>query len=355
MLRSDYNNETIKLVREYLGLSQSAFAKEFKTSQSVLSNIEKGEKQLEDTLVNQLDSLFSEEFFKLEVITPIQKLYYRKFASTSKNLITSFEARLSLMVMTIEKLLDEISVPENKVPNIDLEDFNYDYEYLANEIRIKFGNLRGPINDIVSLLEKNGVIIHFFEFDFIKSDNHKFDGVSTYVSGVPVIFVNNKIPNSRKVFTIAHELGHLILHFDSIIPPSRDIEDEANKFASAFLAPLNEVFRIFRGFNLDKLFYLKNEWKMSAAAILYRAKEIGSIKEDWYRKCVMWISKYRKNEPYEFEVSKPTLLKKMFEIAETELNFSLLHNMGFKEMVRNDLFSVILPPKNVKLKIVLDF
>lgn len=351
-----FNNSTLRLAREYFGLSQTAFGKKFKMSQSVVSNIENGSRPLEQEQIKGLNDFFAEHFFKNKVEIPSQKLFYRKLASTSKSLVIAFEARLTLISMIIGKLLDKVDIPENKLPSIDLEDHNFNYEYLATEIRLKLGVLRGPIDDIVKLLEKSGIIIHFFDFDFISSDNRKFDGVSTYVNGVPLILINNKIPNSRKVFTIAHELAHLIFHFDYIIREDRDKEREANSFASAFLAPKEEVQMYFKGLSKKKLFELKSIWKISAAAILYRSMEIGNINKDWYKKCLFWLSDCRKLEPFEFQLSNPILLKKVIELAREEAGFSFLYDTGLKEEVISELFSNIMPKKiTVLRKVTLDF
>lgn len=354
MAQSEFNSETLKLVRNYYGSSQSAFAKKLNITQSKLSQLENGEKPIDETLLNYLRDDFKEAFFLNQFIVPSQQLYYRKLASTSKSVVSKFEARLTIVSGVIKKLLDDIEIPQSNILSIDAENFNFNFEYIAEQVRLKIGHLRGSIKDIVELLEKNGVIIHFFEYDFIQESSNKFDGVSTYVDGVPIIFINNKIPNSRKVFTIAHELGHLVMHFDYIITPDRDIENEANKFASAFIAPKNEVKGDFKGFNLKKLFALKSEWKMSAAAILYRAKEIGNINEDWFKKCMLWLSKYRKNEPYEFDLSSPKLLKKMIEISANENDFSFLNNIGISEGIKNQLFGTIVEKQETKLKLVLN-
>ncbi|MBT0552555.1 XRE family transcriptional regulator [Riemerella anatipestifer] len=358
MTQSKFNTETLKLTRFYYGLSQTAFAKKLNTTQSKLSQFENGEKLIDEKFLQQIKNLendFLSVFFTKKIYTPAQQLFYRKLVSVSKTMVSKFEARLAIVARVIEELLEEVEFPQNRIKAIDAEDFNFNFEYIAEQTRLSMGHLRGPINDIIKLLEANGVIIHFFDFDFISESNNKFDGVSTYVSGVPVIMINNKIPNSRKVFTIAHELGHLILHFDHIIHPSRDIEREANQFAAAFLAPYIEIKGVFKRFNIDKLFSLKSEWKMSAASILYRAKEIGNINDDWYQKCMFWLSKYRKKEPYEFDLSEPKLLKTMIKLTQDADIFSFRENIGLSENTVNEIFGTILPKKETKLKLHFNF
>lgn len=344
-----FNSESLKLVRDYYGESQTAFARRIGTSQSNLSKIENGELDLTEEQLKKLED-FSVCFFTRNYNSPVKKLFYRKLASVSKTTIYKFEARLTLFSNIVRRLLEEASIPENKVPFIDAEEFNFDFERIAMEMRLALDVPKGSIDEIVSILERSGVIVHFFDYDFITESNRKFDGVSTYVDGVPVILINDKIPNSRKVFTIAHELGHLVMHFDYIIHPDRDIESEANKFASAFLAPKAEAKKEFKNFNLNRLFYLKTLWRISAAAILYRAREIENISDDWYRKCMVWLSKYRKKEPYEFDINKPVLLNKLIEALEKEMQFSFLNDIGINHNIEKELFKTKKYEEELKIK-----
>ncbi len=249
-----------------------------------------------------------------------------------------------------------------QLPKIDINDYyrdvdgeyKTDFEYIATEIRLKFGIGRGPISNIIKLLEEKGIIIHFFDYDFISSDNNKFDGVSFYVKGTPVILVNNKVPNSRKVFTIAHELGHLLLHFDDMISIERDIENEANSFASAFLAPAKDIKSSLRQLNIDKLKSLKIEWNMSIASLVYRAYALGTISQQTLRFWMMKLSPIRKNEPLEFEIDNPKLLKKLFQVLEEQTENGIYKHLGFTEKLRSELFGKDNIPQRTKLKIVLD-
>lgn len=94
----------------------------------------------------------------------------------------------------------------------------------------------GPIDNIVSLLEKNGVIVMFLDVD----DMEKFDGLTMFTTNqAPVIWINRNIPNDRKRFTLAHELGHLVMHLrsENLEKPEDQKEIEANEFAGEFLMP----------------------------------------------------------------------------------------------------------------------
>ncbi|MEW2919975.1 XRE family transcriptional regulator [Muricauda sp. ANG21] len=352
---SFYNSETLKLARDYMGFSQKAFSEQLEVSQATLSNLEKGLKPLDDSLVRKLESVFGDGFFSQSMSNPNLKVHYRASATIAKKYTDLFEARLMLISNHIVKLLDFVEVPENKIPKLDLEDYELDSEYLANEIRSYMGLGRGPIKDLVNLLEKFGVIIYFFDYEFISSQNKNFDGVSFYVKGTPVILINNKIQNARKLFTIAHELLHLIAHNhnDVFISKDRDIEKEANQFASEFLAPKSMLMDEFSNLTLEHLFQLKAYWKISIGAILYKAKET-VMSKDQYRRWVTRLAPYRKNEPNDFEISKPKVLANMIQIVKELFDGeSFYAELGISREKFNELYSTLIEKNNSKLRIII--
>jgi len=362
MENTAYNGFSLKVVRDFYGISQSQFAKLLGISQPVISKLEKGDKNLEEIHIKNFSEYFEPNYFKRNVENVNPKLFYRKLSSVTKSKLGLFESRLNLFYNTIVEALEIVDLDSQSLPRIDIDkyyreidgEYKIDFEYIATEVRLNLGVGRGPINDIIKLLEERGVIIHFFDYDFISSDNNKFDGVSFYVKGVPIILINNKIPNSRKVFTIAHELGHLLLHFDDMISIERDIEFEANNFASAFLAPAKDIKSSLRQLNIEKLKSLKMEWNMSISSLVYRAYTLGTISQQTLRFWMMKLSPIRKNEPLEFELNNPKLLKKLFEVLEEQTNNGFYKHLGFTEKMRVELFGKDNVPYRAKLKIVLD-
>jgi len=88
--------------------------------------------------------------------------------------------------------------------------------------------------------------------------------------------------NERKIFTLAHELGHLLLHPDSFLDSEqKEInkqEKEANAFAGYFLMP-DDFFRKkieeSKGLHLiDLVFHIKRIFKVSYKAVLTRLIEM---------------------------------------------------------------------------------
>jgi Zn-dependent peptidase ImmA (M78 family) len=100
-----------------------------------------------------------------------------------------------------------------------------------------------------------------------------------------IIKVNNCHNPKRQRFTIAHELGHYVFHKednDSFTDTtffrgmSNDgLEYTANKFASELLMPENSVRKLINIQNIRNIADLADKFDVSAAAMLYRVKQIG--------------------------------------------------------------------------------
>ena len=118
-------------------------------------------------------------------------------------------------------------------------------EYYAQEVRCKLG-LAGPIN-IVEAARDLGV-------DVCEEALEGSDGILLKVEGNAVILINsNCVYETRKRFTIAHEIGHFYMPHHNLgkfvctisdIPgyvPDGKLEQEADRFASELLLPLHEL------------------------------------------------------------------------------------------------------------------
>lgn len=163
-----------------------------------------------------------------------------------------------------------------------------------------------PIEDLTGLIEKAGVFIFYCNFE----EDH-IDGVSLQTqNSPPCIFLNANQPNDRIRFTLAHELGHLILHKYA---PSIDMEEEANEFAAEFLIPTEAVQGQLQTTNLKTYATHKLFWKVSMAALIVKSKHIGDISDR--QSATLWrqmsMYGYRKAEPYSLEREHPQRFAKL--------------------------------------------
>lgn len=136
-----------------------------------------------------------------------------------------------------------------------------------------------PIHNIAGLLESNGIKLYPIS---IASNSFFGLSVSPEEDG-PAIVVNvwDRISVERWIFSAAHELGHLLLHFNAfdvdITDEDKEQENEANIFASYFLMP-EDAFKSewinTDGLNIiDRVFKIKRIFQVSYKTVLYRLSE----------------------------------------------------------------------------------
>jgi Zn-dependent peptidase ImmA (M78 family) len=130
----------------------------------------------------------------------------------------------------------------------------------------------GAVRDLSAWIEAAGILI-------VEQDmgTARVDGMSQWAAEHPVILVNSILPTDRKRLTLAHELGHLVMHTTY---GDADVEDQANAFAAEFLMPEQIILPQLRALSLGKLAALKAEWGVSMQAILERAARLGKVSSE---------------------------------------------------------------------------
>jgi Zn-dependent peptidase ImmA (M78 family) len=153
-------------------------------------------------------------------------------------------------------------------------------EQAAEEFRKEYQLGTDPIFNLTELLEDLGIKV--FQYNF---ENDDISGMSAWVNeeeGIAVIFVNTSHPIDRQRFTVAHELGHLILNMDKSLSNS-NIEKCCDRFAAALLIPKNRMYQELgtkrKSIHLKELVFIKEQYGISPQALLYRAKDLDIISE----------------------------------------------------------------------------
>lgn len=322
---STINSEMIKLAREARGLSQGELCEELKVAQGTVSKLENKMMECSDELVEKISSVlkYPVSFFKrTDPVFPSSIMYYRRKISVGKKVLNKSEARMNIIRMGVEKLLEQVEIPEAELPKWDVEKLGTP-QMAAQFLRERWRLPKGNIDNLTKLVEKNGIVV--FHFDF---ETDKLEGLSFFTEkGQPIIFVNRQLPGDRLRLTIAHELGHLIMHIGHMIDLERDIEKEAFAFATEFLVPLQEFRVNARTIDLKFLASQKIYWKVSMASLVYKARENNLITENQAKYLFAQFSTlgYRKSEPVELAVEReePSLIKRVIELHKSDLGYSL--------------------------------
>lgn len=206
---------------------------------------------------------------------------YRKRANASAKHLQSVQAQAKDWVeryLEVESLFSanrvlKVSLPKEQDRSIRKME---DVEHLTKELRIDWKLGIDPIDHVTEVLEDRGVKVVMLEGD------DDFDGLSCWANDdIPVIVVKKNQASDRLRFSIAHELGHLLMKVSSSVDP----EKAADRFAGSFLVP-EEAVRLELGELRNKLssFELKSlreKYGMSIQAWIYRAKDVGVIADSY--------------------------------------------------------------------------
>jgi Zn-dependent peptidase ImmA (M78 family)/transcriptional regulator with XRE-family HTH domain len=189
-------------------------------------------------------------------------------------------------------------------------------EEFASEIRSHWGMGIGPVADLTAFAEANGIVIGRADFE------QDVDGVSDWRGDRPFVVLNSRVTScARQRFSLAHELGHLVLHrlADDMDFENQEhhkhLEEQANRFAQAFLFPLRAYSREVPNIRFDYLIEVKRRWKVSMQAIVMRGKTLGIFDDNQVTYFYRQLSERgfsRTHEPLdgELQVESPSLFSR---------------------------------------------
>jgi Zn-dependent peptidase ImmA (M78 family) len=298
----------LTIAREAMGYTQKDLADQIGCNQSRLSKIEAGEVKAQESDIQSFIRVLERSrdfFFQQGEAAPASVSFYRKTQTLPLRVFRQCNAQMNIRRLEIENKVGNAKLAKRELPYLPPET-NGGAKAVARSLREKWSITRGAIPHLTQLVEETGCVIVDYSFPSIK-----LDGLCIRAPGKPpIIFLNKDLPKSRRRLSLAHELGHLVMHTN----PHKDVEDEAWEFAAEFLMPADEIGEQLDDLDLDRLGQLKKQWGVSMQAILYRAKKLEKIGESYNRFLWMQIGKcgYRVNEPFEdvIPAETPTELEK---------------------------------------------
>lgn len=345
-----FRNELIGLRRRMLSLSQSELSARSGITQGTLSKVEQGIKEANEELVGRLAHALNcpETFFyqgEREYGPPMSAhAMFRKKASIGQKVLDKVIAELNVRIGHLRKFLSTVDFsPELPFPQYDVEDFHGDIDAIADSVRRAWLAPRGPLRSLTEYAERAGCLVIHCDMEAAK-----IDGVSYRIPGLPpIIFLNHNQPADRMRFSLAHELGHLVMH----AYPGPNMEQEANQFASALLMPAAEIGPELQGLTIEKAAYMKPLWKVSMASMIYRAAELNKI--DRYKAEYLWrqmaLRGFRMREPQavDFPPEQTSLIDALIDNLTKQMGYTahelseLLH-LHYDELVA--MYGLQAPP-----------
>ena len=310
------NGQRLRQIRRLRRLTQTRLAEMSGVTASSISQIESGSLQpsVEVGTAIAASLEFPREFFARAAgpELPLGSLTFRARRSATKRDLHEAQAWAELVLECVSALANGFSLPAIRVPRLDHES----PERAAQVTRASIG-ISGdrPVPNITHVMERAGTLAIAIPVPL----GHR-DAFSTWTSDPrtrPLVALCTKgAPGDRLRYSLAHELGHLVLHRGPI-GTIAEIEKEADRFASELLMPGHSIRDEFaRPVTIKSLTVLKPRWGVSIASLVYRARELGVISEGRARSLFIEIGQRwgrSSPEPIKIPVEKPRALRKLIE------------------------------------------
>ncbi len=308
-----FNPTMVTLAREARGITQQELAERLNTQKAFISKIEHGDLGVSETLLESISRATSYPinfFYQPGTILPMN-LSYRKRKKVPAKVITPIEAKINIVRNNIQFLTRSLNKLAPLIPTYKVTEENTP-QLIAKQIRQSLNLQKPVIENLVKVLEAQGIIISCFEFGSERVDSRSILTDDQF----PIIFLNKSHLGDRLRFSLAFELGHLVMHTYSTVPLEREINHEANLFAAELLMPSETIIQDFKdGVTLPLLAQLKRKWKVSMISLLYRADDLGLLTPNQKRYLIQQFNqaKIRRREPVELDVAKeqPQLIHQM--------------------------------------------
>jgi len=328
VLERQFNGARLREGRIYRGYTITDLANELGVSKQMISKYEnnKANPTFEALLaITHILKFPKEYFYEKSVEVKTGNTYFRSLLSTGKKEREMQYDRVKYLTI-IRSLLEEyVDFPELDVPDFSEDDIE-NIEQAANQLRQVWGLSDAPIKNIVYLLETKGFVMNSIKLDKKTIDafgaHHETNGKNYY----SIVLGNEKRSYYRRQFDAALELGHKVLHdpylnLDDLSKEEfKQMEQEANDFAAAFLLPRESFLRDVSIHPNDLMYYklLKKKWCVSIGAMVMRAYKLGAISDGTYQYMQRSISQkgWRKKEPLDDikEVKDPVAMKQAVEL-----------------------------------------
>jgi len=205
---------------------------------------------------------------------------------------------------------------QEKLPFCGKYKNNYDVEKVIRELKMIFeiqdnwANQKSTwteaLNDLIEKAEKKGIIV--LRNGVVGNNTHRklnvkeFRGFVLYDEIAPVIFINNNDAISAKIFTLIHEVVHILIgqsaSFDlrNLQSAQNKIEQFCDKCTAEFLVPEKEIKNVYR--NQKNIDELAKHFKVSQIVILRRLLDTSVItQQKFYDKL---------EEMYSIEIKRPS-------------------------------------------------
>lgn len=308
--------DRVRIARVACGLTQSTLSDLSGLTAPRISNIENElvAPTRDDVLKLASSMSMPESYFDDLAIPAANGGRYRKTSSVPKKAQNEIEAQASLISLTVATADRAYRIKRTTIKPCDEELDDASIEALASDARAALALPEsGPVGNMTSSCEKAGIIVARIP-RAVHID--KLSGYSVWPDMGrmrPLILVSSSLPGDVLRATIAHELGHLLLHTRNTMIEHDKAENQSWTFARSFVFPRNDAHELFRSDNitLSKLRKVKARYGISIAMLIKTCESYELI--DCERARSLWKQyssrKWYGNEPVDIGIERTTAIQ----------------------------------------------
>ena len=311
------NPDILKWARERSGYTVAAIANALNRDASIVNDWESGERALTyvqlETLADKYKRPIAIFFFPEPPEEPniAENLALRSSDNDPLEprihilLRQAYARQLSLMELNLgtnpseKKIFRDLQVRPTDSPTTSAQETRTYLDINVNT-QADWDNAREALANWRDHIEEAGIFIFKEAFQ-----DDSIDGFCLVHDEFPVIYLNNSRPPVRQIFSLFHELAHLLLGENDV---TRGISQQSGKteifcdqFAAEFLVPSDDLkTRLdFSVYNDEAIEELANYYKVSRPVILLKLVNQGILTEDnYWQKINQW------NDEYEHHLKK---------------------------------------------------
>jgi Zn-dependent peptidase ImmA (M78 family)/transcriptional regulator with XRE-family HTH domain len=308
------NPDRLRQARELRGLTQTTLARQVGVHSSAIAQLETGRMQPSRPVLDALSRATGvpPAFFTRPSgpRLPPGSLRFRARADMTARQRRQAWAYAEILYELMASLAAQTEYPAPRLPRLD-----GDPVAAAAGTRQALG-LAGarPIGPLIRTLERHGVWVLAIPVPLPRRD-----ACSAWAGGdgaTPVLVVAATPAGDRRRFSVAHELGHLVLHHTPEGTPHA-LEQQADAFAEAFLLPAAAMRAVLvPPITLTTLADLKVRWGVSLQALIRRAHTLDLLTPSQYRSLSVQLGArgWRTQEPIAVPVERPRALRQLAEL-----------------------------------------
>jgi Zn-dependent peptidase ImmA (M78 family)/transcriptional regulator with XRE-family HTH domain len=304
----------LRQARELRGLTQTALARQVGVHPSAIAQLETGRMQPSPAVLEALGRAtgFPPAFFTRPSGPPLPpgSLRFRARAAMTARQRRQAWAYAEILYDLMATLVVQTEYPVPRLPRLDGDPVA---AAVITQQALGLAPDR-PIGPLIRTLEHHGIWVLALPVPLPRRD-----ACSAWAGGdgaTPVIVVAATPAGDRRRFSVAHELGHLVLHHTPEGTPHA-LERQADAFAAAFLLPEAAMrAALVPPITLTTLADLKARWGVSLQALIRRAHTLEAISPSQYRSLSTQLRArgWRTREPIAVSVERPRALRQLAEL-----------------------------------------